>query len=141
MAAPTSLWAFEGHWTLNREIADHSGGPDGVFQGNAVFARAGQHLDYQETGTLALGEATPMVATRRFIWRQERGCLQIDYDDGRPFHGVPFGVDEPEATHLCAPDRYEVAYDFKDWPSWTARWQVSGPRKDYVMISRYTRKA
>lgn len=139
MTAPTSLWAFEGLWTVERSVKDFAGGPDGGFSGTATLARVGQRLRYSETGTLTLDGVAPMAATRAYIWRQEGGWLHIDYDDGRPFHGIPFGVEEPETTHLCDPDRYEVAYDFRAWPEWTANWRVTGPRKDYRMQSRYRR--
>ena len=141
MAAPATLWAFEGNWSIERVIEDHLGGPAGQFAGEAAFRRAGQRLLYREEGTLRLGSSAPMVATRSYIWRQERGWLQVDFDDGRPFHAVPLSVEDPEATHLCDPDRYEVNYDFTTWPTWSASWRVTGPRKDYTMTSRYDRHA
>ena len=47
---------------------------------------------------------------------------------------------EPVADHWCDPDTYKVRYDFREWPLWRAEWRVTGPRKDYVMRSVYTRE-
>jgi hypothetical protein len=45
-----------------------------------------------------------------------------------------------DVVHVCTPDLYRGT--FVTAPSedeWTLRWQVTGPRKDYVMTTRYTR--
>jgi hypothetical protein len=30
-----------------------------------------------------------------------------------------------------------VRYDFRDWPRWQAEWRVTGPRKDYGIVTRF----
>ncbi len=66
--------------------------------------------------------------------------MEVSFADMRPFHSIPLGEINPEATHLCPPDRYHVAYDFCGWPNWQTIWTVEGPRKDYRMESRFTPK-
>ena len=141
MVGPASMWSFEGDWRLERRIAQASGQGDGRLSGLARFLRSGSALIHEESGTLSIdGIAGPGVrAERRYLWRTEPGWIAIHFEDGRPFHGIPLGVLEPEATHLCSPDRYTVRYDFSRWPEWTTVWRVSGPRKDYVMTSRFAR--
>lgn len=139
MAAPGSLWSFEGRWRLDRRIAHASGQGNATLSGETRFTRSGQTLVQEDSGTLVIDGAAGagMQARRRYLWRAEGGWIAISFDDGRPFHAIPLGVTDPEATHLCSPDRYEVRYDFGRWPDWTAIWRVTGPRKDYVMTSQY----
>ena len=51
------------------------------------------------------------------------------------FHRVPpLGGD---SGHWCDPDQYDGSYDFSAWPAFTVTWSVRGPRKAYLMSSRY----
>lgn len=130
---------FEGTWTLSRRIEDRLGRQAGRFEGRAVLAPGGDGLVYEEAGTLTLGAAAPMQATRRYLWRAEGGLIAVEFDDGRHFHAFDPNADRPEAHHDCAPDVYDVRYDFDNWPEWRAVWEVRGPRKDYRMESLYRR--
>ncbi|NNE87743.1 MAG: trigger factor [Silicimonas sp.] len=135
MTGLRSLWALEGHWRLSRMIR-HGDGSENRLTGNAHFRRSGARLIQDEEGTLVMGNQT-MKATRRYIWTAQKGRLDVFFDDMRPFHTVLLGVATHQTVHLCDPDRYEVLYDFTDWPRWSARWQVEGPKKNYVMTSTY----
>lgn len=130
---------FEGDWRLTKRIADARTGT-GVFEGRATFTRQGDALTYLELGVLTPpGTDVGLEAERRYSWREENGWIAISFEDGRAFHAFPQGVVDPEATHLCDPDRYEVEYDFAGWPDWQVVWTVTGPRKDYRMTARYAR--
>ncbi|SPH17595.1 hypothetical protein DEA8626_01118 [Defluviimonas aquaemixtae] len=115
------------------------GKTEGRFEGRAVFRPAPVGLHYHEEGHLKLGPGPEMKAVRDYLWREADGRIAVDYGDGQPFHD--FDPVEPEARHRCAPDEYRVRYDFSGWPNWSAVWVVSGPRKDYTMISRYSRES
>ncbi|QBY02604.1 trigger factor [Rhodophyticola sp. CCM32] len=128
--------ALEGVWCLDREIDDRRAGLTGRFVGEAIWAPDGAGLTQTETGLLRYGTAPPMQATRRYIWREGHGGPEVFFADGRPFHQV---TGTGAAHHDCPPDVYEVRYEVTDWPLWQSRWQVSGPRKDAVIISRYRR--
>ena len=128
---------FIGEWRINRVIEDRLAMQKGRFEGQARFTPHGQALDYREEGRLWLGSGSAMTAVRDYIWRDEGGRIAVDYGDGRPFH--TFDPAEPAARHICTPDDYRVRYDFARWPDWQAEWTVSGPRKDYTMVSRYFR--
>ena len=132
---PASLWAFAGTWTLSRRIV-HADGEEDRFEGQAVFARSGPKLIQDETGVLETPSGR-FSATRRYIWAEQGGRLEISFDDMRPFHTIPLGEAWPRTIHLCDPDRYHVAYDFSDWPRWRTVWTVEGPRKAYVMESTF----
>lgn len=131
------LWDFEGRWQIAREIDDRLAGRRGVFTGEAVFTRDGEGLAYHEEGVLEVAGVAPMRATRVYLWREGEGGIEVLFDDGRPFHGI-YGIGAT-AHHWCDPDDYNVAYDFDAWPLWRAVWEVTGPRKDYRMVSRYDR--
>ncbi|MDJ0639312.1 MAG: DUF6314 family protein [Paracoccaceae bacterium] len=130
-----SLWALEGTWRLDRTIRHETGETD-RFTGTCVFQRSGTRLLQDETGTLETGGAS-FEATRRYVWAESNGRLDVYFDDMRPFHSIPLNTEAPETVHLCDPDRYQVAYDFGRWPEWRATWRVEGPRKSYTMQSVY----
>lgn len=137
MSFAPKLSDFEGKWLVDRMIRDRLGKTEGRFEGRAVFQRAEAGLAYREEGTLRLKPGPEMKAVRDYFWRERGERIGVDFGDGRPFHD--FDPAAPEARHNCPPDDYHVRYDFSAWPDWRAVWVVSGPRKDYTMISRYSR--
>ena len=132
-----SLDDFIGRWRLERQIDDRLAGLRGQFIGEAVFAPDGQGVLLTETGILRYGDGTPMQAERRYLWRADGQGIAVDFVDGRAFHW--FSCDQPEADHQCAPDHYRVRYEFDNWPVWRAHWSVTGPHKNYRMVSGYER--
>lgn len=126
---------FAGRWTVLRRIDDRRAGQDGVFRGTALFTPAPEGLRYHEDGTLTLGQGVPLRATRDYLWRLDEGRIAVDHGDGRAFHSFDPGC--PVAEHLCGRDLYRVEYDFDRWPLWRVIWVVTGPVKDYRMITDY----
>ncbi|MEM9708709.1 MAG: DUF6314 family protein [Pseudomonadota bacterium] len=138
-ALPRAMTAFEGRWSVAREILQASG-QRGHFEGEATLGPIGPgRLAYREEGTLRLDGGTPFFATRSYIWRDAKGAVEVSFDDGRPFHSFPLACPTHETVHLCPPDRYQVAYDFSQWPVWETEWQVEGPRKAYRMRTVFRR--
>jgi len=132
-----SLADLEGEWLLRRSIEDRKAGVSGRFDGRSVWRRDGAGLQQEETGLLHYGTAPPMQATRRYLWREDAAGLCVLFEDGRPFHRLRAGA--MRDRHLCAPDTYDVTYDLSDWPDWQQVWRVTGPRKDSVLRSRFSR--
>ena len=134
-----TLRDFEGTWRLTRQIEDKLDKMSGHLNGQAEFAPDSQGLIYIETGQLNLEGQSPMDASRRYLWQETETGILVSFEDGRPFH--EFGLDRlmPDANHHCDPDLYHVSYDFTRWPQWSSTWRVIGPRKNYRMISRYSR--
>ena len=89
---------------------------------------------YTETGLLELEGHAPLQARRRYIWQDD---LSVCFEDGRLFHHVP--PSGGPAQHWCDPDMYRVLYRFARWPYWETVWRVTGPRKNYAMVTRYFR--
>ncbi len=135
----SSLAMLEGQWTLSRRIA-HDDGHEDVFEGKALFVRSGPRLLQDEDGWLTpAGATTPLRATRRYIWAQNGDQIEVMFDDMRPFHCFSTNAASPTATHICPPDRYEVVYDFQNFPTWRSVWRVEGPRKAYEMQNLFIR--
>lgn len=134
MSRARVLADFEGRWAVQREILPASGA-SGRFEGQAEWrvCQSGG-LIYAEQGVLTLEGHAPMQAERRYLWKEG---LDVYFEDGRFFHTVP--AEGGAAAHWCAPDQYDVTYDFTHWPRFEAKWRVRGPRKNYEMISLYSR--
>ncbi|MFL4471634.1 DUF6314 family protein [Tateyamaria armeniaca] len=135
MPTERSLSDFLGDWEITRQIIPASG-PPASFAGQATWRAVQGGAEYSESGILRLEGAAPMTAERRYLWGDD---LSVRFEDGRDFHVVPAAGGQ--ATHFCDPDTYLVTYDFADWPAFTVRYDVRGPRKAYAMISHYTRAA
>jgi len=124
------LEGFLGTWQLAREIS-HGDGSSARFEGVAEWRAEGAGAVYVERGELVMAQGR-FAAERRYLWDRD---LRVFFEDGRFFHQVPEAGGT--ASHWCDPDQYDADYDFSRWPDWQARWQVRGPRKAYVMVSRY----
>lgn len=129
---------FAGTWELLRVIDDRRAGQVLRFEGAARFTARDGGLDYVETGRLVLPGAGPVQANRRYRWAVRDGQVEVFFDDGRFFHAFALSG-APRARHWCPPDDYAVCYDFGEWPVWSSRWSVNGPRKDYVARSVFRR--
>lgn len=134
-----SLADLRGRWQLERSIA-HADGTIARFRGVARFVMSEpvntKRLTYTETGELELATGHRLQAERVYLWRAGEGrALEVFFDDGRPFHTID--PNQTQAQHWCDPDQYDVAYDFENWPLWSSRWSVTGPRKSYSLVSQY----
>lgn len=121
-----------GKYRFTREI-HHDEGMVNLVDGVAILEKSGKNLRYDEHGILRIG-AQSFQAERRYYWKANGAEILVEFEDGRAFHR--FFLNNPQAEHFCAPDLYQVRYEF-DWPQWQAHWRVDGPRKSYRMSSFY----
>lgn len=130
---------FAGDWTLARTIDDRFGDQQNTFDGKALLHGVANTLLYQESGQMRLSTGAVLNANRAYHWQFDQSEVIVTFSDGRDFHRfVPWGQTNG-TDHPCGDDFYRVAYDFSCWPHWTATWHVTGPRKDYTMVSTYRR--
>jgi hypothetical protein len=61
---------------------------------------------------------------------------RVEFDDGRSFHDWQVGM---PLLHLCAADTYRGLVTATDADSWQITWNVSGPTKEYAMVTEYRR--
>ncbi len=127
---------FLGTWSLDRIIEDRLG-PPGRFEGLARLTPDGDGLRYHEEGTLRLADGPAMAAHRLYLWRPLGDRVEVLFSDGRPFHSFAPSGRAAGTDHPCGRDLYRVTYDFTAWPRWTAEWAVTGPAKDYRIVSAY----
>jgi Family of unknown function (DUF6314) len=129
---------FLGTWLIERTIEDRLG-PPGRFEGVARLAPDCDGLRYREEGTLRLGDGPAMAAHRDYLWRSWGDRIEVLFADGRPFHAFAPSGRAPGTDHPCGRDLYRVTYDFTAWPAWETDWIVTGPAKDYRMVTAYRR--
>lgn len=139
-----SIESFAGRWTLARAIEDHRRGELSHVIGQASFAPRPGGLAYHETGQLHLPGRAPLFAERRYLWDAgSGGQIVVRFTDGAPFHSFDPAEAEPRAEHLCGEDHYTVRYRFPGGATleagWHCDWAVTGPRKDYRIVTRYRR--
>lgn len=177
IAAP-NLWssifiAMEGRWKIVRNLDSAAPTyPSGIFEGTAVFEKRpptnpeyeAEYL-YLEDGKLTTQHGLSLTATRRYVYRLQKGTHAISSwfvkpDDGSTvhylFHELNFAETNDDqqkignighlvATgyHLCIDDDYRVEYGFQaregTLPRWSLRYTVKGPKKDYIMDAEYAR--
>lgn len=130
---------FLGDWHFDREIDDKTLLGIGIVQGQARFSPTGDVVAYDETSEMTFAASPPFKGTRRYLWKADSEGVAVMFADGRDFHRLDLSAGTTSAAHWCDPDQYDVIYDFSDWPRWSSRWKVRGPRKDYVMETRYRR--
>lgn len=139
MTTSVQLKDLLGVWHLRRQIADRRLDAVGSFLGTARFERDAKGALQRETGVLRFAGGPPMQADRVYRWQEAQGRFLVFFEDGRPFHDFAPYADQ-RATHLCGADTYRVTYDFAGWPFWTSQWTVTGPRKDLVITTEFSRE-
>lgn len=138
--APRDLYDFEGNWTLERKIEDRLAGRSGQLIGSVALSRDDEGLVFRETGEMTFPGQPPLTASRVYLWRRGRGgAVNVFFENGAPFHDFTLARTMPEASHFCDPDMYNVTYNLTRWPMWTSDWRVVGPRKNYRLLSSYSR--
>lgn len=131
---------FAGDWHLSRVLTDRLGTMNGSLEGTATLRPADtETLVYTETGDLTLATGAVLRAERSYRWRWEGDRVVVTFADGADFHDFRPEGQSPGTAHLCGADLYEVTYDLRGWPRWEATWEVRGPKKNYLSVSRYTR--
>lgn len=134
------LRAFlSGSWRLDRRIDDRRLERRGRMQGNAEFTDQACGLHYREAGGLCFGDFAG-TATRDYRYRfPGPGHAEVLFDDGRFFHDLDLGTGVWKAAHACGDDHYGGTFRATGPDAWAVLWQISGPRKDLVLVTRYRR--
>jgi Family of unknown function (DUF6314) len=139
-----TLAFVRGGWQLDRVLTDHRSGTRGRFTGHALVAEAPPEQpgewQYTEQGELIFG-AHSGPATRRLRYQaRPDGTVAVRFADGRPFYVLDLRSGLGAAEHRCGPDRYQLSHQVLGADLLEERWRVRGPDKDYLAITRLTRK-
>jgi hypothetical protein len=163
---PDALSFLRGTWRVERRLADHRSGTAGWFRGAARFAPAaggdpepGPHpaqsddskrrlppagpgweeLAYHEEGELVLGEHRGPASRRLIYRRRPDGTADVFFADGREFYLLDPRPGRWQARHPCGRDEYLLRGRVLSDQLLEERWQVSGPGKDYEIMTTLTR--
>jgi len=137
-----------GRWRLERGIGPGVGTASGI----AVFADGGPgRLNYREDVSLRLATGYTGDAYREYTYLLEADRIRVLLADGTTMHDLVFASTsapagsgaEPVRTatddHDCRADRYRGTYRMLGDNVLTVEMDVSGPAKDYRMVTRYER--
>ena len=131
---------WPGVWQLSRRIVSPSQ-PDVFAEGYASFRPSiddPNTLLYSEKVSLAGGGE----GTQRYSYRLEDGQLAKYFQDGRLFYQLSTENGQICAVpHLCIADLYVPEYTFESDLSFRLKYVVSGPAKQYSIISHFTKAA
>ena len=138
----TDLPGFlQGTWRLARIIEDRRTQTSGFLRGRAVFTPHRRGLRCREQGRMRLGPHEGPTHRTHFYEFPRKDLASVLFDDGRPFHDLDLTGGRWHCTHLCGADRYRGEFLVLGADVLAVRWEVTGPRKDYALVSRYRRDA
>lgn len=139
---PDALGFLSGTWRVERRLADHRSGSAGWFRGTARFEPPGGadgELTYHEDGELAFGEHRGPASRSLIYRRRPDGTADVLFADGRAFYQLDPRPGRWQARHPCGRDEYELHGRLLSPAAFEERWLVSGPGKDYEILSTLTR--
>lgn len=141
-----------GEWAFERSIDDRAEGDAKTVDGTITLSRCGgersggARIRWFEQGTLHIGGQDLPVTRTLFIVPRGAGWFVV-FEDGHDFH--PWTTGE-RVEHPCGADMYVGRIDMGSGATdaarlpdavptvpavWTVRWDVSGPHKDYTMVT------
>jgi Family of unknown function (DUF6314) len=162
----TDALAFlRGTWQVTRQLIDHRAAADGTFTGVATWLApdgpvaddsaaddSAEHgpgadepaadrpvLAYHEHGELVYrGHRGP--ASRRLIYRSgPDGTADVRFTDGHEFYQLDARDGTWQAQHECGADHYAVSGRVLGDDAFREHWRVTGPAKDYEIITTLVR--
>lgn len=140
---------FKGEWRLQRRMRDLKRGEIGRLAGVARFSPAGPGaagpgaaglgaLAFEEEGMLVLGSMRT-EARRSYRYEMTERGFRVLFPDGRFFHEAVLEGGRALVQHDCAPDLYRGRYRIESADRFWLSWRITGPRKDLVISSLFSR--
>jgi hypothetical protein len=139
MEIADTLAYLTGNWRLERVIADHQSGDDGLFRGHGEVQAAGDEGAYDERGVLRLGAHQGRARRTLQLARAPRGVVAVRFVDGQPFFDLDLLSGECVAVHPCREDRYRIEFEVVSDSLLRERWRVTGPLKNYTAQTTWQR--
>ncbi|MFJ6326171.1 MULTISPECIES: DUF6314 family protein [unclassified Rhizobium] len=125
---------FVGTWSVRRVILDRLGMGRVMFTGLATIATD----DFEERGETLLGGGYRSQSSRHYRLLLSGAKLVVSFPDGREFVEIG-GQPAQYVRHECGEDTYLGRFFFPAPTAWVEAWSVSGPRKNYRSLAKYTR--
>ena len=129
-----------GSWKVDRIVIDRAHAMTGGLKGEATFRPCAGGLLYEEHGTLTLGEHCGR-AEQSYLYEfpEGDGRASVRFRDGRAFYELDLSRGQDRVCHACHPDLYDGVFIALSSTTWQSEWKVTGPRKDYDLLTTYTR--
>lgn len=139
MYTPTTRQIFEsllGSWTFERVIR-----PGGSIKGTVEFLLKDPNTySYKEEGTFLNERSEEFETSREYLYCYRNNTIEVLFSDGKSFLTLEFiSPQYAIGTHTCSEDNYEAFYSFLSPISFTVEYSVKGPRKEYEMLTFFTR--
>ncbi|PRW63057.1 DUF6314 family protein [Actinopolyspora mortivallis] len=128
-----------GWWSLWRVISDPDGTRMGEFDGSGSFRAVDDVLVYEEQGTLRLGDYRGNAFRSLRYHVTGPGRAEVYFDYGGFFHTLDLRSGHCRTHHPCRDDLYQGEFGVADENRWWQRWVVSGPTKNHVLHTVFTR--
>ncbi len=141
---PDEVFArLEGTWSLARVFSSGE-----RMLGTAVFRAEPSRalLGYHEEGRMQLPDGRAFDGHRDYVYEREASGFTVHFAEQprRLFHRIAIvpadGFFIGTASHLCEADTYDSRYIFRAGGHFELDHVVSGPRKDYVSRTVFTRQ-
>ncbi|WP_420416853.1 DUF6314 family protein [Pacificispira sp.] len=124
-----------GRWRLSRLVFDFSEGTFLRGTGEMQAVADGARLWRLQETLIFNG----FEAQRDSLWQIVGQSLHLRYADGAPLVVLDLTQGTAEDAHLCAPDRYLARFKTLGSDRFKLSWRVTGPRKNYAMVTDYRR--
>ena len=135
------LQQLNGTWAFERNSPGQA-----TMTGTAVIAAIAPDLSaYEERGTLTTAEGRTFQFARKYRYRATEKSFDILFDETplRLYQSVSLvarnGGWRGSGFHLCSPDEYRSDYSFDPPDLFMTTHNVTGPRKSYLIETRYRR--
>jgi hypothetical protein len=137
---------FLGDWKVQRVISGF-----GEITGQATFQvsdECDQYLDFQEAMVLPNGQSKSQDQTpnafRSYQYRMTDAGFDIFFSDGATNGNLFLSFAFTQASmltshHLCIKDHYDAKFEFLSVNKFELGFSVVGPKKDYSILTTFTR--
>jgi hypothetical protein len=128
-----------GTWRVKRLIHDRRCAAVGRLAGSAQFTPCDAGIGWREDGCLRFGGYEGSVSQAYLLTDLQGEAAAVRFAGGRFFYRLDLAEGRGYAVHECAPDRYVGRYWRVGADCWRLAWRITGPRKDLLVATRYTR--
>lgn len=122
---------LHGNWTLTRHIDDRHSNTRMTATGTLTV----DNTLWAEQGILDGNKFTQNYG----LVFDNKGGLTVNFPDGRLFYTLENQTQPQTIDHRCGNDHYQGEYTVQSQTQFTQIWKVKGPKKEYTMITEYSR--
>ena len=123
-----------GKWQLQRKI-----GEDVTAVGYAEFILSSDsQMDYSEEVVVNY-PGSKMRAYKKYSYCSDQGRVSKYFEGNGLFYNLEFEQYRAYGIHICGQDQYKAYYDLSDENHFIISYKVTGPAKNYLIMSSLIR--